>query len=82
MGLVEVRLQREKNDGPDILTHEDAERDPAGQGGELEFVIEQFHDDQRAAQRQRYGQIKPVEIAAGRRESHEKRQADAQADTE
>ncbi len=82
MGLVEVRLQREKNDRPDILTHENAERDPAGQGGELEFVIEQFHDDQRAAQRQRYGQIKPVEIAAGRRESHQKRQADAQPDAE
>src|SRR5215813_6657618 len=81
-GIVKVRLQGEKSNRPNILTYENTESDPAGQCGELEFVIKQLHHDQRTAERQSNRQIKPVEIVATRRKSHENRQANSHPHTE
>ena len=81
-GIIKLRLQGEKNNRPNILTYENTESDPAGQGSQLEFVIEQLHDDQRTAERQGDGHVKPIEVATTRRKSHENRQANSHRRTE
>src|SRR5688500_11789022 len=79
---MQIGLEGEKNDRPDILKYQDAEGDAPGQGRELEFVVEQLDDDQRAAERQSHGQIEPVEVGATQREAHEGRQGYAEPDTQ
>jgi len=55
--IVQVRLQREKDDRPDVLKYQNAQGNPAWQSREFEFVVKQFDDDQRAAERKGYGKV-------------------------
>ena len=51
--VLQIRLDREKEDRREILEHEHAERDAAGQRVEFLLVVEHLDDDDRAAQRRR-----------------------------
>ena len=59
--VLEIRLQREKQDREQVLQHQHAKRQAAGQGVELALVIEYFDDDDRAAQRRSHREVERVE---------------------
>ncbi len=64
----QVRLDGEEKNRRQILQHENAQGDAAGESVELLFFIEHFHDDDRAAERGRQAEIKGVPGAAAQSE--------------
>ena len=64
MGVAEGGLDAQHHDGPDILKHQDAQGEPAGQGAQFKLLIEQFHHDGGAAQGQAHRQVEQIVLAA------------------
>ncbi len=53
----QVGLDAQHDDRPDVLEDQHAQRDPARQRVELGLVVEQLHDDHRAADRAAHGEV-------------------------
>ena len=51
------------HDGPDILKHQDAQGEPAGQGAQFKLLIKQFHHDGGAAEGQTHRQVEQIVLA-------------------
>ena len=64
LGVAQGGLDAQHHDGPDILKHQDAQGEPAGQGAQLKLLIEQFHHDGGAAQGQAHRQVEQIVLAA------------------
>src|SRR6476659_2149234 len=71
-------LHRQKQDGEDILQHQYAERNAAGQRVELAFLVQDLDDDDGAAQRAGDAQIQRIKAASPHREpdAHEEQDAE------
>ena len=79
--MIEVGLDGEKEDGEQILHHQNAKRQPSLQGVEFAFVVEQFDDNHRAAQRGGRAQIQRVESAGPKRKADEPEAARGEDDS-
>lgn len=64
-----ARLHRQKQDGEDILEHQNAERDAAGQRVELALLVEHLDDDDGARQRAGDAEIERIEMTAAERQA-------------
>ena len=68
MQIGEARLHGEEQDREDVLQHQYAERDAAGQRIELALLVQHLDDDDRAGQRTGNAQIYRVETARPHRQ--------------
>ena len=75
----EARLDGEEQDREQVLQHQHAERDAAGQRVELELVVEHLDDDDGAAQRHGGREIERVELAAAERNPDQQEQPERRA---
>ena len=62
--IFQVRLDGEEENRRQVLENEHAERDASGQGVEFLFFVEDFDNDDRAAERGGHPEIKRVPLAA------------------
>ena len=74
--IVEARLQRDEQDDEDVLQHQDAERDAAGQRVELALVVQQLHDDDGAAERGGGREIERIPARAADRHPEQQKKSD------
>ncbi|MGY3293449.1 hypothetical protein ACVWWP_006516 [Bradyrhizobium sp. LM3.6] len=64
-----ARLHRQEQDGEDVLEHQHAERDAAGQRVELALLVEHLDDDDGARQRAGDAEINRIELPPAERQA-------------
>jgi hypothetical protein len=76
--IAEVGLHRQEQDGKQILQHQHAERDAAGQGVELALLVQHLDDDDGGRERHRDAEVKriPWRAAGGQHQPEEGRPED------
>ena len=79
---LEVGLDGQHGHRPEVLDDEDAERDPARQGVELELVVEQLDHDQGAAEAHRRRQVEERVVALMAAEAEGVEEAEAERDAD
>jgi len=78
MQVLQIRLNGKEQDHEQVLQHQHAERNAAGQRVQFALVVEHLDDDHGAAQRRADTEIERVPPAASHRHADSQKKPDAQ----